>query len=194
MNAQNKPPHPLARVGSLLSAGPRAVALRWYDQIHRRLTGSPVWRLSEVMPQLLLGGQHYPNGYCRMRDYGITAIVNMRQHHSDVNRDIAGDRHLQLATVDNTPPSIEDLRKGVRFISQEIERGGKVYIHCAVGCGRAPTMTAAYLITTGLTPKAALKRIKQVRPFVHPTKRQKMALERFAEDWAAGRRPTPCQD
>ena len=194
MPSNNKPPHPLSRLASLVSAGPRAVTLRWVDQVYRRTTGAPVWALSAVTPQLLVGGQHYKQGYQRMLDYGVTAVVNMRKEHSDVTSGVAGERHLHLATVDNTPPSVNDLRRGAEFIGDEIERGGKVYIHCAVGCGRAPTMAAAYLISTGHSPETALSRIKDVRPFIHPTRKQRQVLENFAADWADRRSADTCQD
>lgn len=182
----SKPPHPITRVFSLLSAGPRAVALRWIDQISRRRTGVPVWRLSAITPQLFVGGQHYPKGYRAMLDHGISAIVNMREaKYSDEKREIAGKRHLHLATVDNTPPSVADLKRGANFIRSEIERGGKVYIHCAVGCGRAPTMAAAYLIAQGHAPEAALRRIKRTRPFVHLTPKQRAILDEFEANWRA---------
>lgn len=193
MTARQKPPNPLLRLGGHIKTGPRAIALRWADVLHRRVIGSPIWALSAVSPNLLLGGQHYyQRGYQRLLDYGITAVVNMRRQHSDIDKGIAGPRHLQLATVDNTPPTVADLRRGVDFISAEIERGGKVYIHCAVGCGRAPTMTAAYLVSTGLHPDDALQRIRQVRPFINPTRKQKRVLAEFAEHWAERGASSPC--
>ena len=195
MAARQKPPNPLLRLGGHLKTGPRAIALRWADVLHRRLIGSPIWELSEVSPNLLLGGQHYyQRGYQRLLDYGVTAVINMRRLHSDIDKGIGGERHLQLATVDNTPPSVEDLRRGVEFIGAEIERGGKVYVHCAVGCGRAPTMMAAYLVTTGLEPDEALQRIRQVRPFINPTRQQQRVLSEFAAYWAEGRASAPCQN
>ena len=194
MTARQKPPNPLLRLGGHLKTGPRAIALRWADVAHRRVLGSPIFELSEVSPNLLLGGQHYyQRGYQRMLEYGITAVVNMRRQHSDIDKGIAGERHLQLATVDNSPPSVDDLMRGVEFISAEIERGGKVYVHCAVGCGRAPTMTAAYLVSTGLEPDAALQRIRQVRPFINPTRKQKQVLSDFAAFWAKRGAAAPCQ-
>lgn len=192
MSANQKPPNPWLRLGGHLKTGPRAIALRWADVLHRRLLGSPIWSLSEVGPGLLLGGQHYyQRGYRRLHEYGITAVVNMRRR-SDIDKGIAGQRHLQLATVDNTPPSVEDLTRGVDFIGAEIERGGKVYVHCAVGCGRAPTMTAAYLVSTGLAPDEALRRIRQVRPFINPTRQQQRVLAEFAAQKADSRAPNPC--
>ena len=184
------PPHPLVRLRSLLRTGPVPLALRLLDQLARRTTGAPIWRLCAVTPQLHVGGQHYRRGYAKMRDYGITAILNMRGERCDQAQGIGGERHLQLATIDNTPPSLDDLRCGSDFIRAEIARGGKVYVHCAVGCGRAPTMAAAYLISTGLTADEALRRIKAVRPFVHPTPGQREALAAFA---ARCNRDASCQ-
>ena len=185
MSGQSKAPNQLLRALTHVATGPHAIALRWYDLFHRRSRGTPVWRLSAITPQLYVGGQHYKQGYRRMLDFGITAIVNMRREHCDREKGIAGERHLQLATIDNTPPSVKDLTRGVDFIGAEIARGGKVYIHCAVGCGRAPTMAAAWLIATGATPAEALTRIRRVRPFINPTGQQKSVLEDFAAAWTA---------
>ena len=182
------PPHPLIRLHSLLRTGPRPLALRLLDQAARRVTGAPIWRLCAVTEQLHVGGQHYPRGYRKLRDYGISAILNMRGEYCDLAQGIGGERYLQLPTVDNTPPTLADLQRGVDFARAEIERGGKVYIHCAVGCGRAPTMTAAYLVSTGLTADEALRRIKRTRPFVHLTPGQRQALDNFA----AHCRQAPC--
>ncbi len=128
-----------------------------------------------------------------MLDFGITAIVNMRRRHCDYAQGIAGDRYLQLATSDNTPPGVDDLIRGAEFIADEINRGGKVYVHCAVGCGRAPTMTAAFLISNGDSPEQALARIRAVRPFINLTKRQRIVLDDFAAVWAQRRDAGPCQ-
>ena len=55
------------------------------------------------------------------------------------------------------------------------------YIHCAAGIGRAPTMAAAYLVTTGLTPTEAWAKIKQVRPFIRPTPGQEEQIVALVE-------------
>ena len=193
MKAQAKPPHPLTRVMSLAKTGPLPILLRFADQAWRKLTGAPLWNLSEVTPQLFLGGQHNARGFQRMKDHGISAIINMReQRFSDVAAGIAGQRHLHLATIDNTPPAVADLMRGVQFAGDEIARGGKVYIHCGVGVGRAPTMAAAYLIATGLAPGDALQQIKRVRPFIHLTSAQRAVLDEFAANWQERHGHAPC--
>ena len=184
MNTTRAKPSPLARMASLAKTGPVPILLRFIDQGHRKMSGAPLWKLSAVTPQLLLGGQHSPRGWRAMQDAGISAIVNLREaRFSDSAKGIGGERHLHLATVDNTPPTIADLMRGAAFIAAEIQRGGKVYVHCGVGVGRAPTMTAAYLITTGLSPAAALQTIKKTRPFIHLTPSQRRVLDEFARAW-----------
>ena len=192
---RSKPPNPLTRAISLAKTGPISILLRFVDQAYRKTRGAPLWQLSAVTPQLNIGGQHYPGGYAAMLEYGITAIVNLREaHFSDEKAGIGGSRHLHLATVDNTPPSLEDLIRGVKFIGDEIAVGGKVYIHCGVGVGRAPTMAAAYLISTGLKPDDALNRIRATRPFIHLTARQRSALEDFERHWRGTNPSAPCQN
>ena len=182
-----KPSPPRKRILSLASTGPRAILLRFIDQAYRKIGGAPLWTLSQVTPQLFLGGQHYRRGWRVMQARGITAIVNLREaKFSDAAKGIGGERHLHLATVDNTPPTVADLMRGAALIGDEIQRGGKVYIHCGVGVGRAPTMTAAFLMTTGLSAEEALQQIKKARPFIHLTDEQRDALDEFARRWPAG--------
>lgn len=190
MSEQAKPASAIKRFLSFLRNGPRAIRLRGYDAYHRRETGAPVWKYSEITPQLYVGGQHTKQGYAEMREFGITAIVNMREaRHCDVQQGIGGERHLHLPTVDHTPPSIQDLTRGVAFIRDQIKTcpGAKVYIHCAAGCGRAPTMAAAYLVSLGGTPAEAWNRIKAARPFINPTGKQQLAVKQFAAALADGR-------
>ena len=173
---------PAARMLSLLHTGPLAIALRLTDQFIRIITGAPVRRFSAITPQLYVGGQHRPRGWAKMQADGITAVINMREAKHDDHADgIAPSHYLHLPTRDNTPVSLDDLQQGVAFISAEIKRGGTVYVHCGVGVGRAPLMAAAYLISTGMTPAQALDKIRSVRPFIHPTPRQRKQLERFGE-------------
>jgi protein-tyrosine phosphatase len=63
---------------------------------------------------------------------------------------------------------------------EEIERGGGVYVHCGAGVGRAPSMAAAYLVSTGLTADEAWATIREVRPFIRPKPEQMAQIERFA--------------
>jgi predicted protein tyrosine phosphatase len=165
----------------LVGQGIRVTALWAADHLVRIVTGAPMQSVSQITPQLHVGGQYRQRGRRRLTLRGITAVVNMRIEFDDEEAGIAPERYLHLPTVDDTPPSLEHLREGADLIAEEIERGGGVYVHCGSGVGRAPTMAAAYLVSTGVTPEEAWARIRAVRPFVRPRPQQVAQLRRFAE-------------
>lgn len=115
-----------------------------------------------------------------MRALGITAVVNMREEADDAERGVALDHYLWLPTTDDTPPTMADFTRGASFIAEQIKAGHGVYIHCAAGVGRAPSMAAAYLIHTGMAPDAAWETVRQGRPFIRPTPPQIEALKAFS--------------
>jgi dual specificity MAP kinase phosphatase len=109
----------------------------------------------------------------------------MRAEFSDRRKNIIPPCYLHLPTIDNTPPTLEQLYQGVEFMKKEIDEGGKVYVHCWEGIGRGPTMVAAYLIKEmAMTADEAWKHIRKVRPFIRPTGAQVAQIERFAADVA----------
>jgi protein-tyrosine phosphatase len=174
-------PSAFNRMLSLLRVGPRGLVLRFVDQGGRLWRGRPLWRYSRITPQIYVGGQHRPRGWGAMTAEGINAVVNMREAHlDDQKKGIQGAHYLHLATRDNTPPTLDDLLRGAQFIAQRVAEGGKVYIHCGVGVGRAPTQAAAYLIYTGMSVDDALALIRTARPFIHLTRGQYEQLQAFA--------------
>jgi protein tyrosine phosphatase (PTP) superfamily phosphohydrolase (DUF442 family) len=164
----------------LTQQGLRVTALWAADHAVRIVTGAPLRSVSQITPQLHVGGQYRRRGWPRLASRGITAVVNLRAEFDDNDAGIAPPRYLHLPTADDTPPTLEQLRAGIAFIAGEIARGGGVYVHCGAGVGRAAVMAAAYLVSTGLTPDQAWARIQEVRPFVRPKPVQIAQVERFA--------------
>jgi protein-tyrosine phosphatase len=164
----------------LKELGPRPTWLWVKDKIKRRTLGFSPPEISRVTPHVYVGGQHKRHGLDAMREQGITAVVNMREETDDAEKGLLLDHYLWLPTTDDAPPSLEDLVRGVDFIESHAEQGEGVYIHCAAGVGRAPTMAAAYLVRQGATPEQAWKRIQQGRPFVRVTPLQLEVIRTFA--------------
>ncbi len=163
--------------------GVRATAWWAADHLVRLITGANIRRVSQITPRLHVGGQYRRRGWPRLAARGVTAVVNMRSEFDDRAAGIAPPRYLYLPTEDDDAPTLEQLRRGVEFIAQEIARGGGVFVHCGAGVGRAAAMAAAYLVSTGLSPEQAWARIRAVRPFIRPTPIQVLQIERFAADY-----------
>jgi protein tyrosine phosphatase (PTP) superfamily phosphohydrolase (DUF442 family) len=148
----------------------------------RFTTGAPWRSVSQISPRLHVGGQYRQRGWPKLAARGVTAVVNLRAEFDDNDASIAPARYLHLPTVDDEAPTLDQLREGVTFIAAEIARGGGVYVHCGSGAGRAPTMVAAYLVSTGVTPERAWARIREARPFVYPRPVQIGQVQRFWEE------------
>lgn len=151
----------------LVEQGLGTTLLWFYGRGVPALTGVPILRYCRVTPQLFVGSQYRQMGLQHLRDHGIRAVVNMRKEFDSSQYGLAPEHYCYLPTTDDTAPSLTDVRKGSAFIQSMIDSGEKVYIHCGAGVGRAPTMAAAYLMSTGLSLEDALAAIRKVRPFIY---------------------------
>jgi protein-tyrosine phosphatase len=165
----------------LAEHGLRTTWLWLYEKYARLRDGFSPPETSQVSRHLFVGGQQYRRGLERMRSLGIGATLNLREEADDATSGVAFPRHLWLPTPDDGAPTLPQLQQGVEFIGSAITAGQGVYIHCAQGVGRAPSMAAAYLIREGADPAGALARIRAVRPFITPTPAQVARLE----EWTA---------
>jgi hypothetical protein len=176
----------------LVLRGPAILALRCFDQVYRAVFGRPVLRYCQITPHLLVGGQHRRHGWKHMQDvWGIDAVINLRQEVDDRLQDVAPDHYLHVPTRDNYPPDLAELRRAVDQLAIWVVAGHKVYVHCGVGVGRAPTLAAAYLVTTGMTPDVAWSLLRAKRPFILPLPAQRRFVGEFYADWLASRDARP---
>jgi len=146
---------------------------------HGRLP--PFRRLTQITGHLYLGGQVNLRGWRRMESWGLQSIVNMRVEWDDRWRGINPAHYLWLPTIDGTPPVLEQMIRGVAFIHEQIQAGRGVYVHCAGGLGRSPTMVIAYLVARGLAVQNAIDFVMLRRPFIQLSRRQKQRISQFAE-------------
>ncbi|HEY8929775.1 MAG TPA: dual specificity protein phosphatase [Mucilaginibacter sp.] len=152
-----------------------------YDNAHRVLTGLTRVSRSKINDYLFIGSQYNLYGLKKLKEMGVTAIVNMRMHSDYSDAEHEGIKYRHFPTIDNTPPSLEVLLEGAGFIDNEIKNGGAVYVHCRQGLGRGPTMAMAYLIKTGMTYNEAYNTIRKVRIFINPRPGQVARLKELEQ-------------
>jgi hypothetical protein len=165
----------------LREQGLRVTALWAKDHALRLLTGMSPPATSRISSGLYVGGQHYRRGLGRLSRLGISASLSMRGEADDAGPGVGLEKHLWLPTIDDAPPSLEQLGQAASFIGDALSEGRGVYVHCLSGVGRAATAAAAYLVSTGLTPDEAWAAIRRVRPFVRPSEDQIAIVREFHE-------------
>ena len=143
------------------------------------MVGPGYSEVSQITPEIYVGPQVYRVGKHRLEMLGVRYSVNMQAEFDDTTHGFAFENHLYLPTIDDEAPTLDQLRQGVDFIQRAIEEGGRVYIHCAGGIGRSPTMAAAYFINQGLILDKAIDLIKKGRPVIHLAREQNSQLVIF---------------
>ena len=179
-----------ARLASRVKTQGVPVTLSWlWGHGLPRLTGIPILRYCQVTPQIFIGAQISAIGKRRLLAHGFTAIVNLRAEFDDAAHGLTLAQYCYLPAVDERAPTLAQLEAGAVFIRSVVESGGKVYIHCQGGIGRAPTLAAAYFMRQGYGLAAALDLIRAARPFIRPTLEQLEQLKAFAGPTKNGAMP-----
>lgn len=107
----------------------------------------------------------------------VTADISLEKDR--VDNPYGVDYFLWLPTEDQYAPTINQLKLGVKTMDFFVKSNIKFYVHCKNGHGRAPTLVAAYFITSGLSIEEAIDLLKQKRPSTHINEAQIKALRDF---------------
>jgi dual specificity MAP kinase phosphatase len=167
--------------GRLRRQGLRTTLVWVYGRGLPKLTGVPLLRYSRITPHVYVGPQYNRRGKARLERQGIDHGLNLRVEFDDAAHGLALEHYCYLPTVDDDAPTLEQLDAGAAFIGQALAAGGQVYIHCAGGVGRAPTVAAAYFVSQGLSLDEAIALIQRSRPFINIMPAQMERLRRFEE-------------
>lgn len=131
-----------------------------------------------------LAACQYPRSEAALRelaDCGVTLLVNLHERpHSPELLARYGLSEVHLPVPDFTPPSPEQLERGVATIEQAVASERKVAVHCGSGLGRTGTLLACYLVKGGRTPSEAIAQVRAVRPGSVETPAQEAAVEEYS--------------
>ena len=116
---------------------------------------------------------------------GIGSLVSLTEEALDAEalRDI-GFRVLHLPVPDFHPPTLVQIREFVAFVDACLADGVAVAVHCGAGIGRTGTMLACYLVSRGMTPDAAVRKLRRERPGSIETPEQERCVAEYARSRA----------
>jgi protein-tyrosine phosphatase len=144
-----------------------------------------------VAPGLAVGARFAPAAAAILaREHGISRVVDVRVEECDDEHVLRthGIRLLHLPTEDTRAISLEKIRHGVRFVSEGLDRGEGVLVHCQYGIGRSALLALCVLVDRGDAPLQAMERAKAARRVVSPSPAQLQAFIAFAAEVKADRR------
>ncbi len=118
----------------------------------------------------------YLGGYVKAPPRGTKAVLNL----CEIADPYKVETHVWESIKDSMPaPSIDWLRKQVKFIDEQRQAGKTVYVHCRNGVSRSGMVVVAYVMFKDKLPRdKALAQVRSKRPITRPNP---AFMERLAE-------------
>lgn len=159
----------------------------FYRRVHGQLIERPT-NFSWVIPEKL-AGSGLPSSLDQLTwiaAKGIRTVITVREIPlpdiwvKKVTSQFDMFENYFLKTDDYDAPTIQEITKVVDHIDKKIKSNLPVLVHCAAGKGRTGTILAAYLINKErLTPEAAVKKLRLMRPGSVQSERQELAINYY---------------
>jgi protein-tyrosine phosphatase len=129
--------------------------------------GHNAWDASQVWVRLWVGGLADAEALAAGNPHGITTVVSLSEIPVESKRRCVN--YLHLPVEDDEPMPVQQFDAIMDALTENI-RWGTVLLNCGVGVSRAPSLAAAYMDACGYKGiDAAIKEIKRLRPFIHPS-------------------------
>jgi atypical dual specificity phosphatase len=132
----------------------------------------------------LLGALAFPEGLedlVWLRQQGIQLLLSLSEDPPPrgwVNE--AGLMLVHFPVEDMEAPTQEQLVGAISAIRRAHDHDMGVAVHCTAGLGRTGVILACHFVTTGLTSRDAIARVRRMRPGSIETTEQAAAVSEFA--------------
>jgi protein-tyrosine phosphatase len=135
--------------------------------------------MSWVNEQIAVSGAFKDKDIPRLKEQGITAVVDIRSERADNEMLLKkhGMDYLHVRVNDTFSPSFDQLTDIMDFVEPLLDRGRKVLIHCQNGAGRSPLAVVVVLVSRGMTTPDALHLMKRKHPKSGLTDNQRRFLD-----------------
>ena len=134
-----------------------------------------IWWLIENQ----LGGMRKPEKekIGELYENGLRAVASFLETDENISEyEAAGFQVLWLPIEDDTPPTIDQVRKFSHFVDKMKAMHMPLAAHCLGGNGRAGTMLAAYFINRGEDAAEVLHNMREINPKAVRTSSQEAFL------------------
>ena len=122
----------------------------------------------------------------------FSLLTDEEEHDLDIAREEAvvqahGMNFLSFPIPDRQVPDSEsNLAKALDLLNGELAAGKNVVLHCRQGIGRTGLVAACLLLTKGIDPETAIRRLSAARGASVPeTPEQRRWIDHYAESFAA---------
>lgn len=161
----------------------------------RRNVDAITSNLSRVRPFLYVTGVHAARSLTKLREAGITHILNLAgATANNFHQSAAQFTYCRLSPRDDATEDISsflDITTAFIDTARAANPAAHVAVHCHMGVSRSATAAAAYMIMAeGLSLEAAMTDLRRARPIADPNSSFVLALEQLAFRVRSGR-PRP---
>lgn len=119
---------------------------------------------------IFLGSDNVAKDYDKLRENGITHVINCACDFSADYHESKGLKYLSFHLKDHVQENIESVfYEVIEFFESAKASGGRVFVHCVQGISRSSTMIIAYLIfSQRMNQEEALKLVRSRRQIANP--------------------------
>lgn len=145
--------------------------------------GLKLGKASLITPNIFLSDYYTARDEKELVKLGITHVVSVLEHDPHIPRCIPETNKLRIQITDRPDVDILiHLERTTEFLRLALEEPtNKVLVHCFQGVSRSATVVCAYLTSTGMTAKEAVKFVKSKRGIVRPNTGFTRQLEIYAK-------------